>query len=84
MHQTDKAKNKPGVSFTIDGVEYTSGDRRQPAGDLLKLAGVDPSDHDLARVVGQSVEKAFKDEDEVQLTPGARFISVFRGPTPVV
>jgi hypothetical protein len=76
---------QPAVSFTIDGVEYSSTDRRQTAAQLLALAGVDPADHDLARVVGQGqVEKRFEDNEEVQLTPGARFISIFTGPTPVV
>lgn len=85
MTQTqEKDKSKPAVTFTIDGVEYTADDRRQRAADLLRLAGVDPSDHDLARVVGKAIEKHFADNDEVQVTPGAKFISVFRGPTPVV
>ena len=76
---------QPAVSFTIDGVEYSSTDGRQTAAQLLALAGVDPADHDLARVVGQGqVEKRFEDNEEVQLTPGARFISIFTGPTPVV
>jgi hypothetical protein len=77
---------QPLVTFTIDGVEYTTDDRRQAAAALLRLAGVDPADHDLARIVGQGqVEpRKFKDEDEVQITPGAKFITVFHGPTPVV
>jgi hypothetical protein len=80
-----KDKGQPPVTFTIDGVEYAVDDRRQTAAELLRLAGVDPADHDLARVVGKGqVEKRFKDDDEVQLTPGERFISVFHGSTPVV
>lgn len=77
---------QPPVTFTIDGLEYTTADRRKTAAALLRLAGVDPADHDLARVVGQGqVEpKRFKDEDEVQITPGAKFVTVFHGPTPVV
>ena len=81
----EKDKGQPPVSFTIDGVEYTANDRRQTAAELLRLAGVDPADHDLARVVGHGqVERRLKDDDEVQLTPGAKFISVFHGSTPVV
>jgi hypothetical protein len=77
--------SQPPVTFTIDGVEYTTDDRRQTAAELLNLAGVDPADHDLAQVIGQGhVEKRFVDADEVQLTPGAKFISVFHGSTPVV
>lgn len=76
---------QPSVTFTIDGVEYSSMDRRQTAAQLLALAGVNPADHDLARVLGQGkVEKPLEDNDEVQLTPGAKFVSIFTGPTPVV
>lgn len=75
---------QPPVSFTIDGVEYSTDDRRQPASDLLRLAALDPVDHDLARVLGQGqVEKRYADNDEVEITPRARYISIFTGPTPV-
>lgn len=75
---------QPPVTFTIDGVEFTTDDRRQRAADLLSLADVNPDDHDLARVVGQDVERRFADSDEVQLTPGAKFVTIFTGATPVV
>lgn len=77
-------KGQPSVTFTIDGVEYTVDDRRQPARALLGLADVDPGDHDLARVVGQGqVDHQFSDDEEVQITPGAKFITIFTGSTPV-
>lgn len=83
-HEANGGGQRP-VSFTIDGVEFTTRDRRQTAAALLVLAGLDPADHDLARVLGQGqVERRFADEDEMQLTPGARFISIFTGSTPVV
>jgi hypothetical protein len=76
---------QPPVTFTIDGIEFTTDDRRQSAAELLALAGLDPADHDLARVVGNGqVERPFADEQEIQIVPGARFVSVFTGPTPVV
>lgn len=77
-------KGQPPVSFTIDGVEFTTDDRRQTAAELLSLAGVDPADHDLGRVVGQGNVKEFPDDKEVQITPDARYVSIFTGPTPVV
>ena len=56
-----------------------------PMAELLALAGVSAADHDLARVLGQGqVEKRFADTDVIQLTPGARFVSIFTGSTPVV
>lgn len=85
---SNNAKEKDGqppVTFSIDGIEYTVEDRSQEASALLDLAGVDPADHDLARVHGQGqVEKRFKDNETVQLTPGAKFVTVFTGATPVV
>jgi hypothetical protein len=85
LNMTPEASGQPPVTFTIDGVEYTSIARRRPAAELLELATLDPAEHDLARVVGQGqVEKRFADDEEVQLTPGAKFVSIFTGPTPVV
>jgi hypothetical protein len=78
------AKGQPPVSFTLDGVEYTVQDRRQLAADLLRLAGLDPADYDLLRIVGKDKEKRYEDQDEVQLVPGGRYLSLFTGPTPVV
>ncbi len=84
-HPTSLEGGKPPVTFSIDGVEFTTDDRRHTAAQLLALAGLDPADYDLARVVGQGqVEKAFADDQEIQITPGARFVSVFTGPTPVL
>lgn len=78
-------KGQPSVNLTIDGVEYELDDRRQTAAALLTLAGVDPTDHDLARVVGNGqVEKQFDDGEEIQITPGASFVTIFTGSTPVV
>lgn len=86
---TEREKNsgngQPPVTITIDGVEHTVEDRRQTAAELLALAGVSAEDHDLARVLGHGqVEKRFADTDVVQLAPGARFVSIFTGSTPVV
>lgn len=73
------------VTFTIDGIKYTTADRKQSAAALLELAGVDPGDHDLARVVGRGeVEKRFADDASVQITPDAKYVTVFTGATPVV
>jgi hypothetical protein len=74
----------PPITFSIDGVDFTTDDRRQTAAELLQLAGLSPEDHDLARLAGNSgVEHRFEDDDEIQITPRARFISIFTGSTPV-
>lgn len=72
------------MTFTIDGVEYTVQDRRQSARTLLALAGLDAGDYDLARVTGKGqIDHRFEDNDEVQLVPGGRYVSMFTGATPV-
>jgi hypothetical protein len=81
---SSKTKGQPPVTFTLDGVEYTVEDRRQLAADVLRLAGLDPGDYDLLRVVGKDEEQRFHDQDEVQLVPGGRYLSFFTGSTPVV
>lgn len=74
----------PPVTFTLDGVEHTSDDRRMPAADALRnFGGLDPEDYDLVRVVGQGQEQRFHDNDEVQLVPGGRYVSLFTGSMPV-
>jgi hypothetical protein len=80
----DKGSGQRPVTFTLDGVEYTVDDRRQPAAEVLRLAGLDPTDYDLLRVVGKDNEKRYKDQEEVQLVPGGRYLSFFTGSTPVV
>ena len=77
-------KGQPPVTITLDGVEYTVDDRRQPAADVLRLAGLDPADYDLLRVVGKDNEQRFHDQDIVELVPGGRYLSFFTGSTPVV
>lgn len=85
MADTDSTDTgQPPVTFTIDGEEFSTDDRRQTAADLLTLAGVDPEDHDLAQVVGQGERREFDNTEEIQLRPDAKFITVFNGPTPVV
>jgi hypothetical protein len=84
-HVPSPGGGQPPVTFAIDGVEFTTEDRRQTAAQLLALAGLNAADYDLARIVGQGqVERPFTDDQQIQITPGAKFVSVFTGPTPVV
>lgn len=72
------------VTFTIDGIQYTVEDRTQSAADLLELAGLTAADHDLALVVKGKVKKRFADDQIVHIHPGAQYVTIFTGPTPVV
>lgn len=68
---------RPSVAFTIDGRGYESRDRRQPAADLMRLAGVDPVLYDLGELRGQRPEPTrFADDELVQIHPGARFVTI--------
>lgn len=68
--------HKP-VTFTIDGRSYETTDRRQSAGALLRLAGLDPSMFDLGELRGQRPQPVrFSDEEEVEIHPNARFVSI--------
>lgn len=77
-------KGQPPVTFTLDGVEHSSQDRKMSAADVLRnFGGLDPADYDLIRVVGGGNEQRFGDTDEVQLVPGGRYVSLFTGAMPV-
>jgi hypothetical protein len=78
MSQTDNVIDicRP-VDFMIDGRVYATTTRRQPAGALLHLAGVDPACHRLAEVRGHRVRPIrYENTDIVRIGKGTRFVSV--------
>jgi hypothetical protein len=77
-------QGQPPVTFTLDGVEQTSQARRMPASEVLTtFGGLNPTDYDLLRVVGQGQEHRYRDADEVELVPHGRYVSLFTGSMPV-
>lgn len=65
------------VEFTIDGRSFSSDDRSQPAAALLRLAGLDPANYDLAEIRGGSPQPhRYGDGEQVRIHPGARFVSI--------
>lgn len=64
------------IKFTIDGVEYTTADREQPAKDLIALTGLDPAMFDLAELHGNSEPKSYSDDQVVTIQPGDKFVTV--------
>jgi hypothetical protein len=65
------------VEFTIDGRSYETAERKQQAGALLRLAGLDASLYDLGELRGQRPQPVrYTDNDVVEITPGARFVSI--------
>lgn len=65
------------VEFTIDGRSYQTTDRRQPAADLLRLAGLDAAFYDLGELRGHRPQPVrYADTDTVEIHQGARFVSI--------
>jgi hypothetical protein len=68
---------RPSVAFTIDGRRYETRDRKQPAADLLRLAGLDPALYDLGELRGHRPEPTrYKDAEIVDIHPDARFVTI--------
>jgi hypothetical protein len=65
------------MSFTIDGRRYTTTDHKQPAADLLRLAGLDPSRFDLGELKGHRPDPIrYRDDTMVEIHNKARFVSI--------
>ncbi len=69
-------KQRTKITFTIDGVSYTTKDDDQEAAALLRLAGLNPAEYDLARIRPAQDPKVFRDEKVLDLHDGETFISV--------
>lgn len=65
------------IEFTIDGRPEKTTVRKQPAADLLRLAGLDPALYDLGELRGHQPHPVrYTDTDVVEIHPGARFVSI--------
>lgn len=73
VHPGDRFIIRPTLHFTIDGVAYTTHDDDQEVAGLLRLAGVNPANHYLARV-GQATH--LDPEELVKIHPGDAFVTV--------
>jgi len=69
-------KQRIEITFTIDGVSYTTKDDDQEAAALLRLAGLTPEEYDLARIRPGGEPKVYKDGKVLDLRDGETFISV--------
>lgn len=63
------------IRFTLDNRQFTTIDGDQEAASLLRQAGRDPSQFDLARVDDDGDETFFRDSDIVRIHPGDTFVS---------
>ncbi len=76
-HPTGHGDGKrPKLQISIDGVRYSTRDDDQEAASLLRLAGLNPAEYDLAHIVRGHDPKVFRDTKVVDLHDGDTFISV--------
>jgi len=66
------------IRFSIDGESHTTYDDDQTAAALLRLAGVDPTGYDLARVLEVGAAEEFMDEQIVKIKNGDEFVTAKR------
>lgn len=71
MHKPPKT-----ITITIDGQPHATADDDQEAAALLRLAGVDPAQYDLAKVKHGGEPKVYRDEKVINLKDGDAFVTV--------
>lgn len=78
MSQTDNVIDiRRPVEFTIDGRTFHTRSRRQPAANLLVLAGLDPGAYDLGEVRRHRPRPLrYAGTDVVVIHKGTRFVSL--------
>jgi hypothetical protein len=65
------------VEFSIEGRRYTTTERRQQAIDLLRLAGIDPAQHELWELrLHRPLPVRYRFDAEILIRPGARFVAI--------
>lgn len=74
--QHEKHEKHENVSITIDGQSFTIGDDDQEAAALLRLAGVDPAQYDLAKIKHNGEPKVYRDEKVIDLKDGDAFVTM--------
>jgi hypothetical protein len=65
------------LRFTIDGRPYSTTDHKQLAGDLLRLAGLNPEQFDLGELRGHRPDPVrYTADTVVEIHDGARFVGI--------
>jgi hypothetical protein len=73
--QSDVEERRP-VHFTIDGKPFTVEDHEQKVEALLRLAGLDPANYDLAKVrVGKEPER-FSADQTIRVHQDEEFVTI--------
>lgn len=72
----DKNESRKRITISIDGVPYTTRDDDQEAASLLRLAGVDPAQYDLAKIKRNGETRVYRDEKVLDLEDRDTFVTV--------
>ena len=72
----DRTEHHKKLVITIDGVRYTTRDNDQEVASLLRLAGVDPAQYDLAKIKKNGETKVYRDAKVLDLEDGDTFVTV--------
>ncbi len=70
------SKPRKKLTISIDGLKYTNHDDDQEAASLLRLAGVDPAQYDLAKIKRNGETKVYRDAKVLDLEDGDAFVTV--------
>lgn len=76
MNDSREHDKRKSITLTIDGQGFTTRDDDQEAASLLRLAGVDPAQYDLARITRNGEPKVYRDEKVIDLKDGDAFVTV--------
>jgi hypothetical protein len=74
MSEGHEHRNK--ITIIIDGERFSTRDDDQEAAALLRLAGVDPAQYDLARIKPNGAYKVIRDERVIDLHDSDEFVTV--------
>lgn len=75
LHDGGRFRTRRKVRFTIDGERHVSWDDDQTAAALLRLAGVDPTKYDLARVNAAGNPQIYSGDQVVDIHDGDEFVT---------
>jgi hypothetical protein len=76
MSTESRAESHKRITISIDGHSFTTRDDDQEAATLLRLAGLDPTQYDLAKIGHNGEPKVYRDEKVIDLKDGDAFVTV--------
>ena len=72
------------IHYTVDGEDQETRERELTPNEILRKAEVDPATHYLVEIRGRErISYQDRGDEPIRLHQGAKFVSVFVGPTPV-